>query len=476
MSEIKSVRSGIIWASVDNFIKQIVQFIIGIILARILEPKEFGVLGILTIFLSLSELLIEGGFSQALIRKKTISKKQYSSVFYFNLGLSILIYLIIFLFSDFFERYFRIENLGLMIQVFMIKIVISSFYFVQVVILTKSLDFKVFTKITFFSSVFSGIVGIYLAFTGYGVWSLIWQSILVNVLTALFVNIYKFWLPNLNFYWQDIKDIYKTSSHLLGTSLLSRVSNETNAFIIGRYFSADSLGFYSRANSLKNLPSQTMNAIISKISLPILSNKQDNDVELSQLYKKILLNSLFVSTFIMVLMISVADELIIFLLGEKWSQSIVLFQYLSIIGIFYPLNAINNNLIIAKGKTKYTFSLSLFKFVTTIPVLVIGVFTNMNGLVIGLVIVSLLHTLIYGYYSGKMIGYSLPSQLYDFVKNVWYLILAGIIVYFVNLDFLDVFWNLFIKILLYFVIIIIVIVLLKSDIYYFIKKDLKDLK
>src|SRR5690606_23853357 len=209
MAESKSARHGILWGTIDTFVRQGVQFVIGIVLARLLSPEEFGILGILTIFLSLSDLLIESGFSQALIRKNKISNEEYSTVFYFNLGVSFILYFLIFFSSDFFEVYFRVEGLAMMLKVFMLKIIISSFYFTQSVMLTKSLDFKIFTKITFFSSVISGGLGIILAYNNYGAWSLIWQSLSATLLIAILVNFFRFWKPNFIFRWIEINNLYK---------------------------------------------------------------------------------------------------------------------------------------------------------------------------------------------------------------------------------------------------------------------------
>jgi len=472
MAESKSARHGILWGTIDTFVRQGVQFVIGIVLARLLSPEEFGILGILTIFLSLSDLLIESGFSQALIRKNKISNEEYSTVFYFNLGVSFILYFLIFFSSDFFEVYFRVEGLAMMLKVFMLKIIISSFYFTQSVMLTKSLDFKIFTKITFFSSVISGGLGIILAYNNYGAWSLIWQSLSATLLIAILVNFFRFWKPNFIFRWIEINNLYKVSSYLLFTSILGRFANEMNTFIIGRYFSPETLGFYTRANSLKNLPSQTFNTILSKVSLPILSNKQDDPDELQKMYKKLFSTSFFISSFVMLLLISISDDLILVLLGEKWRGTIILFQYLSIIGIFYPLNALNNNLIIARGKTRLTFKLALFKFFTTIPVLIIGVLTNINNLIIGLVIISIFHTLIYCYFSGRIINYKLIEQLTEMFRNIWFLILICIMLNFINLSNMSNWSSLIIKSSIFIILTILFSMILKNEIFILFKKYL----
>src|SRR5690606_39268291 len=245
-----------------------------------------------------------------------------------------------------------------------------------------------------------------------------------------------------------------------------------NTFIIGRYFSPETLGFYTRANSLKNLPSQTFNTILSKVSLPILSNKQDDPDELQKMYKKLFSTSFFISSFVMLLLISISDDLILVLLGEKWRGTIILFQYLSIIGIFYPLNALNNNLIIARGKTRLTFKLALFKFFTTIPVLIIGVLTNINNLIIGLVIISIFHTLIYCYFSGRIINYKLIEQLTEMFRNIWFLILICIMLNFINLSNMSNWSSLIIKSSIFIILTILFSMILKNEIFILFKKYL----
>lgn len=246
--------SGLLWSFIDNFSNLGIQFIIGIILARILSPKEFGLIGMLTIFIAVSQSFINSGFSQALIRKKDPSQADYSTVFYFNIIIGIVCFLILFFCAGLISRFFKEPQLKLLVQVLGLSLIINSFTIIQQTILTRKIDFKLQAKISIISSVVSGIVGLGMAFAGYGVWSLVIKTITMYSITSIFLWLWNGWKPVLVFSIQSFKELFSFGSNLLVSGLIDTIYRNVYYLVIGKYFSAQELGYYTCADQFNTLP------------------------------------------------------------------------------------------------------------------------------------------------------------------------------------------------------------------------------
>lgn len=387
--------------------------ILGIILARILTPREFGLIGMVTIFSAFAQSFIDCGFSQALIRKKSCSQADYSTVFYFNLGASILFYLILFFFAGPISRFYKEPQLQLIIRFVGLGLIINAFSIVQRTRLTQRIDFKLQTKITVIASIFSGITGILLAFNGYGVWSLVIKGLTGFILTSFLLWSWNKWKPDLVFSFSSFREMFRFGYRLLVSGLIDTAYRNIYLLVIGRYFSATELGFYSKASQFSSLPSNNITGIIHRVSYPILSELQDDIPRLKATYQKMIKSTMLITFMLMFGMVAVAKPMVVTLIGVKWLPSVIYLQLLCFVGMFYPVSAINLDMLNVLGRSDLFLKLEVIKKTIAIPIIVTGVFLGIKIMIAGMIIISIIAYYLNSYYSGKFIGYSLAEQIKD---------------------------------------------------------------
>lgn len=405
--------SGLTWSFVDNFAKQGIVFIIGIILARLLAPREFGLIGMTTIFITLAESLFDSGFGQALVRKKNCTQADYATVFYYNMCLGVFLYLILFLSAGTISSFFNEPKLELILQVLGFGLIINSFTLIHVILLIKRIDFKLQTKITVLASIGSGIVGVYMAYNGFGVWSLVAKMLFGFAFTSMLLWSWSPWKPSFEFSLHSFKEMFSFGSKLLISGLLDKVYNNIYLLVIGKYFSATELGFYTRADQFKNLPSQNIMVVIQRVSYPALSSIQDDIPRLKQAYKKLIKGTMFITFFLMLGLAAIAKPLVLVLIGAKWLPSVIYLQLLCFVGIFFPLKAINQNMLKVQGLSGIVLKLEIIKKIVAIPLIFIGIFYGIKFLIMGMIFHSSIAFLLDSYYSGRLIGYSTLHQIKD---------------------------------------------------------------
>ena len=276
MSLKQKTISGLLWSFIDNFANLGITFIVGIILARLLSPKEFGLIGMLTIFIAVSQSFINSGFSQALIRKKDPSQEDYSTVFYFNMIIGVVCFLVLFLCAGLISRFFKEPQLKPLVQVLGLSLIINAFTIIQQTILTKRIDFKLQAKISIISSVVSGVTGIGMAFAGYGVWSLVIRTITMYAMSSILLWSWNRWKPDLVFSIQSFKELFSFGSNLLISGLIDTIYRNVYYLVIGKYFSAQELGYYTRADQFSSLPSSNLTSVIQRVSYPVLSSIKED--------------------------------------------------------------------------------------------------------------------------------------------------------------------------------------------------------
>lgn len=411
--------SGFFWSFVDNVSNYGIQFIIGIILARLLTPKDYGLIGIITIFIVVSEALIESGLTQALIRKNNPTQADYSTVFYFNLIVGIVLYILIFIASGFIADFFKQTLLIDLVKVQAINVIITSLSMVQRTILIKNINFKLQTKITTSSNALSGIIGIIFAYLGFGVWSIVFRSLLNNFFQSILLWIFNKWRPSKKFSKAAFEEMFGFGFKLLIAALINRIYNNIFYFIIGKYFPTRELGLYSRADQFKNIFSQGLNSTIQRVSYPILSSIRDDEIKLRTKYRKLLRTSVFISFTLMLFLAAISKELIFVLLGEKWIESIPYLQLLCFVGMFFPLNALNLNILIVKGRSNLLLKLEIIKKMITIPVILICAAFGIKEMIFGMIIISFLNYFLDSHYSGVLIGYSTFDQIKDISHTIY---------------------------------------------------------
>jgi len=422
--------SGLFWSFIDNFSNQFINFIVGIILARLLSPVEFGVIGMITIFIALSQIFIDSGFSSALIRNKHCSHLEYNTTFYFNIFIAFLLYFLLFSLSKPISQFYNEPQLTSIIRALGLTLIINSFTIIQRTILVKETNFKLLTKISIISSLLSGIVAIYMAYKGFGVWSLVFKTLLQQFMVSILLWTWNKWRPSLVYSFNTFKNLFSFGSKLMVSSIINTIFQNIYYLIIGKYYSAVQLGYYSRADQFNSLPVTNITNVIQRVSYPILAEMQDDIEKLKKGYKKLIISTTFISFTLLLIIAAIAKPMIITLIGEKWLPAVPMLQMLCFASMLYPLHALNLNILMVKGRSDLFLKLEIIKKAIYVPVVVVGVKFGINYLIAGLIFISFFAFFLIGYWSGKFINYPAKEQLMDILPSFVLSLFISLIVYF----------------------------------------------
>lgn len=421
--------NGVIWNAISNFSVKGIDFIVGIILARLLTPSEFGLIGTITIFLVLSEVFINSGFNQALIRKQDCTQKDYSTAFFFNFSVAVFLFITLFVTAQPISSFFNEPKLKPLIQVLGIGLIISSFTLVQQSILVKRIDFKLQTKINLLSSILSGALGIYMAFSGFGVWSLVARSISNRGFISIFLWTWNKWKPEWIFSKESFKDLFGFGSKLLLSGLIGTLMNNINYIVIAKYFAQKDLGYFTRAEGFKNIASQNIMSVATTVSYPVLATVQSDKIKLKNYFQKMFTNTFFVIIVILSGLAAASESLIVTLIGEKWLPSVELLQLLCLVGAIAPLNSMNVNILNVVGRSDLYLKLQLVIQLLAIPNIIIGILLGIKALIIGMFIISLIGYIIFNHNSNKYLNYPLKEQIKDIFPSFILGVTMGGVVY-----------------------------------------------
>lgn len=419
MSEQNTLKKKAIYGVILSFSgtigTQLIQLIIQIILARLLTPKDFGIIGMVTIFLTLSQVFIDSGFTTGLIREKNSTQEDYSTIFFFNLIISIVLYLILFASADLISDYFKEPQLLMIIKVLSLILIINAFGLIQRTMLTKNINFKNLTIIDLISAILSGVIAIIFALLGFGVWSLVIKTITMQFLQSLLLSIFNRWMPSWTFSFSSFIRLFNFSWKLLLASLLSTLFENIYYVIIGKAFSTKDLGFYVKAKSLVDISQNLITNPIQKVSYPVLSNIQDDEERLRRGYKKMIISSSYITFPLMFGLASIAPQILIILLGEQWIPAIPYFQILCLGGTLYSLNAINLNILQVKGRSDLFLFLSIIRRIISLLFIVIVLYFNLGiiALIWSTAASSYISFIINSFYSKKLLSYSTLDQIKD---------------------------------------------------------------
>lgn len=424
---------GTLWSFIERFSVQLVQFFITIIMARILTPSDYGLIGMLAVFMSLSQVFIDGGFSSALIQRKDVSLIDYSTVFYINVGISFIIYGILYVIAPQISDFFGQQILTPILRVYSLTLVINSMAAVQKTILTIRIDFKTQSKISLLSAILSGIAGIIFAYTGFGVWALVFQTIIQSVLTVIFTLIFVRWRPMIAFSKKSFKTLFAFGSNLLIATIISVVYDNLYNIVIGKKFSSADLGYYSRARQFPDLISMNISGILSRVSYPILSQVQNDDDRLRNIYKKYIQVSSFIIFPLLMLLAGLAKPIILVLLTDKWIETVPLLRILCFGVLWQAITHINLSLLKVKGRSDLVLKLEVVKKTIAISILVISLlFNNLNAICYGIVIYGIIGVVINTYYTNQILNYGIFKQVKDFGPYLVISIFVMIESYFVS--------------------------------------------
>ncbi len=412
------------WVSIDKFGQQLAQLFIGIILARLLTPHDYKLIGVLMIFIALSSVMIDGGFGQALIRKQDATPTDFSTIFYLNLSISGLLYIILFFSAPLIAIFFSEPELVKISRILFLTILFYAIYFVQYVVLNKKLDFRTLALINISSVVVSGTLGIVLAFNGYGVWALVWQQIVSQLMRAILFPILVHWRPIRHFSFQVIKDFWNFSIHMLGSTTLNVIFNHIYTILLGRFYPLQ-VGYYVQANKLNETVNAASQQILLSGTYPLLVQIQDDTERLTRIFRKLTKSVSLLVFPLTIVLISIAKPFILVLIKEQWLSSVILFQLLLAASIFGPLYSLNISVLNARGESKRTLRIEFIKKTLILISLVFCFQYGINSMLIGLIIATYLSYFISIVYIRKILDLKLRSQFSDILPNLALSILLG---------------------------------------------------
>lgn len=424
----KTVK-GTLWSTLERFSVQGIHFLVMIIMARILTPADYGIVGMLTIFIAVSQSLVDSGFSQALIRKQDRSEIDNSTVFYFNIAVGIVMYLILFFSAPLIADFYNEPLLVTITRAIGLSVVFNSLAVVQRALLTVKLDFKTQAKASLVGAVISGAIGISMAYTGFGVWAIAWQQLSnLAVITTLLWILSK-WKPIWAYSWASFKELFNFGSKLLASGLLNTIFGNLYLIVIGKIFKAADLGYYTRANQFTDFASSNITGIFQRVTYPVLSTIQDDDTRLADVYRRLLRSSAFIIFPLMMGMAAVAKPMILSFLTHEWLFSAVLIQILCFSQMLYPIHSINLNLLQVKGRSDLFLKLEIIKKIIITITLCVTLPFGLIAMCWGMLANSIIALIINTHYTGKLIHLGFFSQMKDLIPTLILSIATGAMVY-----------------------------------------------
>jgi teichuronic acid exporter len=417
------------WSLIETVASRGVQFVIGIILARLLFPEQFGLIGMLTIFIAVIRTFLDSGFGAALIQKREVTQTDICSIFYFNILVGLVAAGLLCVAAPWIAAFYKQPILTPLTRALSLTSVINSFGAIQGTLLAKQINFRTQTNVSLISGVLSGIIGITLAVLGFGVWSLVVQQVSAALFSTISLWFFSPWRPSLIFSFNALREMFGFGSRLLFSGILSQVFDNIYFVVIGRLFSATSLGYFTRAQTLQNLPSLTVTGMVARVIFPVFSIIQDDPARLKRGMKKALLIMLMVHTPLMIGMAAVARPLVLVMLTDKWAACIPYFQLLCLAGLLAPLHMMNVNVIQAVGRSDLYFRVEIVKKVLTVINIAVTWKYGITAMLYGQIVFTIVSHYLNSYYSGVLIGYPAREQVFDLFPYLTVSVLMGIVVY-----------------------------------------------
>lgn len=435
----KKAINGVLWSAIERFSTQGIQFIFSILIARLLIPSDYGVIAMLGIFLAVSQTFIDSGFGTALIQKANRTETDFSTVFYFNIVVSILFYVLLWFSSPYIASFYDIPMLKDVTRVVALTLVFSALGGIQRAKLSIAINFKIRAIISLISALSTGCVGLYIAYSGYGAWALVFQMVFSSLLNTILLWCFVKWIPKLVFSWQSFGQLFSFGSKLLASALLDTIYNNVYTLVIGKVYSSSSLGLYSRASGLAQYPSSNITGILQSVTFPVLCSIKNDEKRLADAYKRFIRMAAFVVFPLMVGLASVSDPFIRIILTDKWEGAIYLLQIVCFSMMWYPIHAINLNILQVKGRSDYFLKLEIIKKIQGVCILCITIPISIVAMCYGSVISSLISLVWNTYYTKRLIGYGFLSQIKDLSHILIHSFVMGFIVLFI-IHFIDIMW------------------------------------
>ena len=418
----QKTKKGLYWSAASNFANQGMRFVFGLILARLLSPDAYGVIGMLTVFLCVVQVFIDCGFSQALIAKQDRTQTDFSTEFYFNIGVGLIGYCLLFISAPFIADFYNMPLLTSVLRVVGLGVIINSLCVVQSAQFSIRLDFKTPAKIGVSTNLFSGVVGIILAYYGWGVWALVFQQLASGILYGILVWILAKWRPTFEFSKDSFKYLWNYGSKILASSIIQQVYDNLYPLVIGKFFSARQLGLYSRAQGFATLPSSNVSGILGSVTFPILSKINNDTPRLMRIYRQMIKTAAFIVFPLMLGLFAISDPLVKVLLNRQWYDCILILQLLCCALLWQPISAINLSILKVIGRTDILLKLEIIKRIAGIISIVCSVPFGIIGMCIGYIILYLFCFILNTIYISKITD----TPLFVYFKDIVPPLLASI--------------------------------------------------
>ncbi len=413
MSLKKSAINGLFWTFLDTGVSRGVGLIASILLARLLSPTDFGLMGMIYIFTSIAAAIVDSGLTASLVRSKNVNDIDFSTIFFTNMVLALTLYVVTFTLAPFIATFYQEPQLTLIIRVYAVLFIIEAFYAVQSCLFTRKMDFRSHMLMNIPGIIMGALIGICMAYFNYGVWSIIFMHLTTKGMYSVMYWLRSSWKPKMIFSYASLKRHFNFGYKLTLTSILNAGFNNIYNVIIGKFFSTQTLGQFDRGRVFSDYPVQILTVMIGKVTYPLFSGIQDEEERLKLAYKQILQVVFFITAPLMLLLSVIAEPLITLAIGNKWLQAALFFKILCLAGMLYPLHAFNLNILKVYGRSDWFLKAEVYKKIITVIIIVITLPFGIYGLVWSSVIISLLSLVINTHYSNKLVNYSLLQQLYD---------------------------------------------------------------
>lgn len=427
MSLKQKTFKGVVWSAIERFSTQGVQFLFGILLARLLTPNDYGMIAMLAIFMAVSQTFIDSGFGNALIRKPDRNEADKATVFFFNIFMAAACYGVIFLAAPFAAQFYNMPELADILRVLAINLVIQAFGSIQRLNLTIDLNFRMLAKISFSGAIVGGIAGLVCAYNGLGVWSLVVQQMATTSSSVVLFWVLVRWRPKSFFNKDSFKNMFGFGSKLLFSGLINTIYNNVYDLIIGKVFAAATLGNFSRANHFANFPSSNITGIFQRVTFPVLSKIQDDHEKLRTGYLKFLNIATLVIFPLMIGLAALAKPFILLVLTEKWVEVILILQILCIAQMWHPVHAINLNILQVLGRSDLFLKLEIIKKIAGITILCITLPHGIIAMCLGQWVSTSFGLVVNTYYSGKLLNAGLFTQLKMYIPTLLNSLIMGAI-------------------------------------------------
>jgi O-antigen/teichoic acid export membrane protein len=425
----KTLTNGLMWSAIERLSTQGISFLLGLVVARLVLPSEYGLVAMLNIFMAIAQTFIDSGFGNALIQKKNRSDVDFSTVFYFNIAISVVLYILMYVSAPLIANFYNQPRLVEITRWSSLSLIIMSLALVQRTILTINLNFKGLAKISLVSIVLSGVIGVYTAYRGWGVWALVIQSIANNFFNTMLLWVNTKWYPSLSFSVNSFKQLFTFGSKLLASGMLHTIYLNLYSLVIGKFYNVSDVAYYNRAYSISQMPSANLSFIFNRTVYPIQCEHQDDNKWLSETFLKYLKTSCFVIFPLMTILAAIAKPLVVIILTDRWSPIAPLVSILSIAYMFIPVMTINNQILNVKGRSDLFFRAEVIKKIVAIVILCLTLPFGIYVLCMGVILYNIFDMLLIISYAKKVIPTGYKNQFIALIPITVVVLVAGSVSY-----------------------------------------------